>query len=60
MRVWRSLDEVGAQGGAERSVVTIGNFDGVHRGHQQVVAGVVGRARELGATSVVTTLTRTP
>ncbi len=55
MRVWRSLDEVGAQGGAERSVVTIGNFDGVHRGHQQVVAGVVGRARELGATSVVTT-----
>lgn len=55
MRVWRGLDAVEAQGGVERSVVTIGNFDGVHRGHQQVVAGVVARTRELGALSVVTT-----
>ena len=55
MRVWRSLDEVETHGGVERSVVTIGNFDGVHRGHQRVIAGVVARAHELGATSVVTT-----
>ena len=55
MRVWRSLDEVEAQGGVERSVVTVGNFDGVHRGHQQVVAGVVARSRLAGAASVVTT-----
>ena len=43
MRVWRSLDEVPADLG--RSVVTIGNFDGVHLGHQHVVA----RAREVAA-----------
>jgi riboflavin kinase/FMN adenylyltransferase len=55
VRVWRSLDEVEAQGGVERSVVTVGNFDGVHRGHQQVVAGVVARSRAVGAASVVTT-----
>src|SRR4051794_14735834 len=41
MRVWRSLDEVPADLGA--TVVTIGNFDGVHLGHQHVV----GRAREV-------------
>ncbi|MGH8892544.1 MAG: bifunctional riboflavin kinase/FAD synthetase [Actinomycetes bacterium] len=55
MRVWRGLDDGASQGGVERSVVTVGNFDGVHRGHQQVVAGVVTRSRELAATSVVTT-----
>ena len=41
MRLWRSLDEVPADLG--RTVVVIGNFDGVHLGHQ----GVVRRAREL-------------
>ncbi len=40
---WRSLDEVPADLG--RTVVTIGNFDGVHLGHQHVVA----RAREVAA-----------
>jgi riboflavin kinase/FMN adenylyltransferase len=36
LRVWRSLDEVPADLG--RTVVVIGNFDGVHLGHRQVVA----------------------
>ncbi|WP_237690265.1 bifunctional riboflavin kinase/FAD synthetase [Nocardioides panacisoli] len=40
MRVWRDLAEVPADLG--RTVVTIGNFDGLHRGHRHVV----GRARE--------------
>lgn len=35
------------------SVVTIGNFDGVHLGHQQLIARVVSRARELGARATV-------
>ena len=57
MRVWRALGEVDdtvvADGAG--SVVTIGNFDGVHRGHQQVIGRVVARAHEIGGTSVVTT-----
>ena len=41
MRVWHSLDEVPADLG--RTVVAIGNFDGVHLGHQHVIR----RAREV-------------
>ncbi len=36
-------------------VATIGNFDGIHVGHQQIVRGVVERARELGRPSAVIT-----
>jgi riboflavin kinase/FMN adenylyltransferase len=42
VQIWRSLDEVPADLG--RTVVVIGNFDGVHLGHQHVLA----RAREVG------------
>ncbi len=35
--------------------VTIGNFDGVHRGHQALVAAAVTRARERQGTAVVLT-----
>jgi riboflavin kinase/FMN adenylyltransferase len=36
-------------------VVTIGNFDGMHVGHQEIVRRVVSRAEALGAPSVVIT-----
>jgi riboflavin kinase/FMN adenylyltransferase len=58
VQVWHGLDEVDRRGGVASppgAVVTIGNFDGVHRGHQQVVAGVVARAAETGALAAVTT-----
>ena len=35
------------------SVATIGNFDGVHLGHQQIVRRVIEKAEELGVPSVV-------
>jgi riboflavin kinase/FMN adenylyltransferase len=37
----------------DRSVLTLGTFDGVHRGHQALIQKVVRRARALGARSVV-------
>jgi riboflavin kinase/FMN adenylyltransferase len=53
MQRWRGYDAVPAGWG--RSVVTIGVFDGVHRGHQQIIGRAVKRARELGVQSVVVT-----
>ena len=38
-----------------RTVVTIGNFDGVHLGHRVILARVVQRARELGGQAVAIT-----
>jgi riboflavin kinase/FMN adenylyltransferase len=55
VQVWRALDEVPESERSGRSVVTIGNFDGVHRGHQLLLAGLVTRARELAADAVVVT-----
>jgi len=60
VRVWRALESIEADEVAGGTVVTIGNFDGVHRGHQQVVAGVVLRARETGTRAVVTTFAPHP
>jgi riboflavin kinase/FMN adenylyltransferase len=50
---WYGLDAVPA--GFGPSAVTIGNFDGVHLGHQAVLRGVVERARQLDATPVAVT-----
>ncbi|HWX56055.1 MAG TPA: bifunctional riboflavin kinase/FAD synthetase [Verrucomicrobiae bacterium] len=53
MRIFRSLEEVPTDFGP--SVVSVGNFDGVHRGHQQVLAEMVRRARETGTKAVAVT-----
>ncbi|GAA2862312.1 riboflavin biosynthesis protein [Actinoplanes cyaneus] len=53
MQRWRGLESV--PGGWGRSVVTIGVFDGVHRGHQAIIGHAVKRARDMGLQSVVMT-----
>jgi riboflavin kinase/FMN adenylyltransferase len=53
MNIFRSLDELSA--GDTPSVVTIGNFDGVHRGHRMVIDEVCSRARTLNARAVAIT-----
>lgn len=53
MQRWRGFDSVPSGWG--RSVVTIGVFDGVHRGHQAIIGHAVKRAHDLGLQSVVMT-----
>ncbi|MFC5805744.1 bifunctional riboflavin kinase/FAD synthetase [Streptomyces formicae] len=53
MQRWRGLEDIPQDWG--RSVVTIGSYDGVHRGHQLIIGRAVERARELGVQSVVVT-----
>ena len=42
------------------SVVTIGNFDGVHIGHKKIIARLVEKAKELGLPSVLISFSPTP
>ncbi|RZQ59777.1 bifunctional riboflavin kinase/FAD synthetase [Amycolatopsis suaedae] len=53
MQRWRGLAELPGNWG--RCVVTIGVFDGVHRGHQALIRRTVEVARERGVPSVVLT-----
>jgi riboflavin kinase / FMN adenylyltransferase len=53
MRTFRSLEEVPADFGP--TIVSVGNFDGVHCGHQQVLKEVVRRARESNGKAVALT-----
>ncbi len=53
MKIYRQLDELPAA--TAPVVATIGNFDGVHLGHQAVIAEVIARARFLGGLSLAIT-----
>ena len=53
MQIVRSLLELNSF--PSPSVVTIGNFDGVHCGHRMVIASVIARAREIGARATIVT-----
>ena len=53
MRIFRSLSELPADFGPV--VATIGNFDGVHRGHRWVIDQVNARARALSLPSLAIT-----
>ena len=50
MRVFRSIDE--ARGATAGSALAIGNFDGVHKGHQALLGTAVSQAREAPAAAL--------
>ncbi|MDO4258681.1 MAG: bifunctional riboflavin kinase/FAD synthetase [Actinomycetaceae bacterium] len=52
MKVWTDFTAVPAN---IQSVVTIGNFDGMHQGHKKVVTACVERAKRRGVMSVACT-----
>jgi riboflavin kinase/FMN adenylyltransferase len=53
LSVFRSIAEIPTAFGP--TVAAIGNFDGVHRGHQQILSAVVAEARAQNAQSVAIT-----
>jgi riboflavin kinase/FMN adenylyltransferase len=55
MEVFRSLEEARARGTLRGCAVAIGNFDGVHLGHQRLLAHARERAAARGAPAVVLT-----
>ncbi|MGH9589515.1 MAG: riboflavin biosynthesis protein RibF [Terracidiphilus sp.] len=56
--VYRGAEELPPEFGP--SVAAIGNFDGVHLGHRDILAGAVKEARELGARAVAVTFNPHP
>jgi len=53
MKVIESLAEIETP--FENAVVTIGNFDGVHKGHNALMDAVISKAREIGGTATAIT-----
>ena len=53
MQIFRSIADLPPDW--PRTVAAIGNFDGVHRGHQEVIGRVQERARQLGALAIAVT-----
>lgn len=58
MNVWNELDAFPT--GREPLVATIGNFDGVHLGHQAILASVAAAAKERAAPSLLITFSPHP
>ena len=57
MKIIRGLQNLKPHTG---SVITIGNFDGVHIGHKKIISQLVKKSKELGLSSVLISFTPTP
>ncbi len=51
----RTVDESGLPDAVDQTVATVGTFDGLHRGHHDVLERVVARAHETGLHSLLVT-----
>ena len=52
MHIHRGIDNIPKFNNA---VVTIGSFDGVHRGHQKIIQRIIGLAKKINGESVLIT-----
>ena len=53
MQIYRHIGDPGLT--LQGSVVTLGNFDGIHLGHQALIGGTVAEAKQLGVPAVILT-----
>lgn len=57
MKIYKSLKEINIE---DKVVCALGNFDGVHKGHQELISTAVKLAKEKGIKSAVFTFTEHP
>lgn len=57
MKIFKSLDEIHD---TEPAVIAVGNFDGVHKGHQEIIKRTIREAGSIGIKSAVFTFTNHP
>ncbi len=57
MKIYHNIEEVGR---VKNAVVTVGTFDGVHKGHRKLINEVCRKAKAIGGESVIVTFDPLP